>query len=605
MKKIVNIIFLVIFAAAVFPPQAQAVLTFKYIVKLSPDAGSGLLKNYGKNIQEVNFFSENFRNIFTFSSVLPISNLQDRLGDKIDYIEQDFQVKTSSVYINDPGFTVDYQNIDKQWGLVKAGFVEAWSQTVGSGSTTVAIIDTGVDTTHEDLQNVQLVDGYNFLTNTPITGRFNSDDNGHGTLVAGVLGAGANNGIGIAGTNWQISIMPLKVLDKTGKGDASAVSQAIIWAVDHGAKIINLSFGGIGFDHDVTLSNAISYAFAKNTLIVAAGGNDVAKSGGNLDQNPVFPICDDNGLNMVIGVGATDQNDLKADFSNYGKGCVDVMAPGKRILSTINFDPVTNKSAPNSYAYASGTSLAVPFVAGEAALIWALKPNLTAIQVRDRIIRSAENIDTINLSQCGGFSCEGLLGAGRINVKKALEAQTDSPVFSEGDLVESFTGGLVYQIIGGQKRPVSAFVRTQRFAGIGVKAATDVELSAYPEGSYAAPLDGTLVKNLQDGTVYTIDKGLKLPVTYLVFKQRGFSFQNVNVVSYPELNSWVSGNFLPPIEGTLVKAAKKKTIFWVVGQTLHPINFQFYKDRGLNIFPVLTVPDADLAGFPKGEAFIR
>src|SRR6185369_15924373 len=123
------------------------------------------------------------------------------------------------------------------------------------------------------------VDGYNFITNSPISGRVNSDDNGHGTLVAGVLAASANNGLGIAGTNWQISIMPLKVLDKSGKGDAEAVSKAIVWAADHGAKIINLSFGGNGFDHDTTLSNAISYAYGKNVLIIAAGGNDVAKTG--------------------------------------------------------------------------------------------------------------------------------------------------------------------------------------------------------------------------------------------------------------------------------------------------------------------------------------
>src|SRR6185295_5783238 len=100
---------------------------------------------------------------------------------------------------------------------------------------------------------------------------------------------------------------------------------------------------------------------------------------------PVFPICDDNDTNMIIGVAATDQNDLKAQFSNYGKNCIDVSAPGKRIISTINFDPLTKSAVSNAYAFASGTSLAAPFVSGEAALIKALFPQATNAQIRDRI----------------------------------------------------------------------------------------------------------------------------------------------------------------------------------------------------------------------------
>ena len=199
------------------------------------------------------------------------------------------------------------------------------------------------------------------------------------------------------------------------------MAQAIVWAADHGAQFINLSVGGIGFGHDTTLANAIAYAFNKNILIVAAAGNDLNTAGQSLDLNPVFPICDDNNYNMVIGVAATDQNDLKPDFSNYGHNCIDVSAPGKRILSTISLDPITNNPAPNSYAYASGTSLAVPFVVGQAALIRALYPTATNIQIRDRIISSADRIDSLNLTQCGGGSCAGLIGSGRIDVPASIQ----------------------------------------------------------------------------------------------------------------------------------------------------------------------------------------
>src|SRR5581483_11993461 len=156
-------------------------------------------------------------------------------------------------------------------------------------------------------------------------------------------------------------------------------------------------------------------------------GNDTDTTGQNLDQNPVFPVCDDNNYNMVIGVAATDQNDQKASFSNYGKNCIDVDAPGKRILSTIDFDPLTKKPSPNSYAYASGSSMAVPFVVGEAALIRSMHPGATNIQIRDSIIGTAVSIDSLNPAQCAGRSCNALLGAGRIDVNASIQTMISQP----------------------------------------------------------------------------------------------------------------------------------------------------------------------------------
>ena len=579
-----------------------------YAVKLQAGYGPDLLKSFGKNIERrfVNMsgVSGEFSNIYTFDSEYRLETLNAGLRGKIQYIQPVSMLESSQAYLNDPAFTANIMDIDKQWGLVKAGFDKAWEKTAGSFQNTVAVIDTGIDQTHADLKSGSYATGFDFISRQEIATGSNSDDNGHGTLVAGVLGATANNAQGIVGTNWQIVLMPLKALDSSGKGDAVTVAEAIVWAADHGASIVNLSVGGIGFGHDTALANAVSYAFAKNVLLVAAAGNDISSTGSNLDQNPVFPICDDNNYNMVIGVAATDQNDLKPEFSNYGRNCIDVAAPGKRILSAINYDPLTKKPSPNSYAYASGTSLAVPFVAGQAALIRALYPFASNVQIRDRIISTADPIDNLNLTQCGGNSCRGLLGAGRINVPKSLE-KAITRNFSEGDLVRNDLTGAIYLISGGQKRLVSPFVFNQRFAGATIKSIGVSELAALPEGSYVTPADGTLVKLDGSPAVYRIFNGQKLPVTAQIFTHLGLRFSEVNTVSYSELNSWPTGSFLAPKDGTLVKAHKNKTVYWAVGQALHPISYEFYKDRGLSIFPIMLIPDKDISNFAKGEPYFR
>ena len=503
---------------------------------------------------------------------------------------------------NDPGFTENGANIDKQWGLVKAHFLQAWELTMGSEDVVVAVIDTGVDVTHEDFKNTKFVQGFNALTGNTISRRANSDDNGHGTLVAGVIAASADNGKGIAGAARNLSIMPIKALDSDGSGTSSDITKAIIWAADHGADVINMSLGGVGFSHDSKLANAISYAYNKNVVLVSAAGNDVAITGGNLDKDPVFPICNDNGKNMVIGVTATDVNDLKPAFANYGKACVDVSAPGRRILSTINFDPATGGAHPDAYAYASGTSLAVPFVSAQAGLLRSLFPFATNRQIRDRIISTADNIDNLNISQCAGESCRGLLGGGRINVMKSLEEQIIK--IDDGDVVQILDTTDYYYINGGKRQRISPFVRAQRFKNLEIKQITLSELESFPEGSYAEPLNGTLVKSPNDPTVYFMQTGLRRPVTASMFSIRGFKFTDIVTLTNVEVGSWIEGSFLTPPDGTLIRGVTNPTVYWVISGTLHPINGKFYTDRGLNIFPIITVPDNDIVTFPKGEPYI-
>jgi hypothetical protein len=516
-----------------------------------------------------------------------------------------YQVGINQIVLNDPGYTQNANDIDKSWGLVKTETLPVWEKNTGSKGVVVAIIDTGIDATHEDLQSINFVEGFDVLNRKLIAGKINSDDNGHGTLIAGVIGATPNNLVGISGVVWQVSIMPIKALDANGKGDTAKISEAIIWAVDHGAQIINLSVGGIGFGRDKILSEAITYAYRKNVVIVAAVGNDSTTSAVNLDEQPVYPACEDNGENMVIGVSAIDQNDLKPEFANFGKNCVDVVAPGKRILSTINHDPVNRKYSPNAYAYASGSSLATPFVAGQAVLLKSAFPFATNAQIRDRILTTADKVDMLNLSQCLGRICLGLLGQGRINVKKSLDTQILQSNFLDGDLLRSTLTGNVYFYTSGKKMLVSSFVYNQRFLGLFVKNISEEQIASLPDGSYALPAENTLVKAEKDKTVYLIKNNMKQPISAKVFRQRKFQTANIQVVSFAELNSWILGNFLPPTEGTIVKNPNGKQLFWTLNETLRPINKQFIKERGLNGFPQLVFTDKEINGFSKGESLVK
>jgi hypothetical protein len=308
---------------------------------------------------------------------------------------------------------------------------------------------------------------------------------------------------------------------------------------------------------------------------------------------------------MVIGVTATDTNDLKASFANYGRSCVDVSAPGKRILSTINVDPLSAQKISNSYAYASGTSLAAPYVSGQAALLRSAFPQATNRQIRDRIIASADPIDDLNISQCAGKPCAGLIGAGRINVQKSLEKDILTLKIADGDVVQIAGSGELFLINGGKRQPVSPFVRNQRFASTVLKSVEAADIASFPEGPYAAPLDGTLVKSDKSPSVFYVQGGIRMPVVYSVFVARGFSFSRVITLSDTELSAWVVGSLLAPPDGTLLRGVRNKTVYWVVNGVLHPVTAVFYEKRGLSIFPLLTLPDNDVAGFSKGPAYLE
>jgi subtilisin family serine protease len=269
----------------------------------------------------------------------------------------------------------------------------AWrSCTVRNGyGITIAIIDTGVDLTHSDLE-ANLVAGYDFVDKdgTP------QDGEGHGTNVAGIAAA-ALNGIGVSGVAPSAKILPVRVLDDAGYGSYADIAAGITYAADR-AQVLNLSLGG-AYD-DPVLAAAINYAVnTKGRLVVAAAGNcGYYINRCDYQNQPLYPAAYAN----VLAVAATDNYDAQAYFSNSGS-YVDVSAPGVEIYSTF---------IPNSYHAESGTSQATPHVAGLAALIWANYPTYTASQVWNRITSTSVDLGTPGR--------DNIFGAGRIDVKQAL-----------------------------------------------------------------------------------------------------------------------------------------------------------------------------------------
>jgi thermitase len=209
------------------------------------------------------------------------------------------------------------------WGLAKIKAPAAWSLSTGSSTVTVGVVDTGIATDHLDL-SANVVPGHDFVDgdNDP------RDFNGHGTHVAGTIGARGNNGRGLVGVDWQVGLMPVRVLDGSGSGSNANVTAGLAYACTHGASIVNASLGGTA--HSTAMRDAI--AACPNTLFVFAAGNN----GGNNDTSPHFPCnygAPPDNLPNVLCVAATDMNDTLASFSNYGRS-VDLAAPGVSIPST-------------------------------------------------------------------------------------------------------------------------------------------------------------------------------------------------------------------------------------------------------------------------------
>jgi len=291
------------------------------------------------------------------------------------FVERNYIV-TADALPNDPLYP-------QQWGLSTVSAPAAWDTTVGTG-TTIAIVDTGIDISHPDLSD-RIVAGYNTLTDSSDA----MDDNGHGTRMAGVAAATGFNDLGVIGVAPNAWLMPIKSLGSTGAGTYADIAQGIVYATDHGARVINLSLGG-AVDSS-TLFTAVTYALDHGVVLVAAAGNDGFSA-------RAYPAA----YPGVIAVAATDVGDSVATFSNYGSW-ISLAAPGVGILTT---------NLGGGYSDSTGTSPASPFVAGAAALVLSLNPQLQPQEV-------AAILDLASDDR-GAPGVDPHFGWGRLNVGRAV-----------------------------------------------------------------------------------------------------------------------------------------------------------------------------------------
>jgi len=343
------------------------------------------------------------------------------------------------------------QSYQDQWAHWKIGLTpmglgkSAWDLETGEKNPViVAFVDSGLDYVHPEVakNNVWInpkeipgngvdddkngyvddIIGWNFIdgNNNPW------DNDGHGTFTAGIIAATINNREGIAGINRGVKIMPLRALNFLGRGSASHMVQALVYAADNGARVVNLSIEQLEHEKSRALQWAVNYAHKKGVLIVVASGNQ------GRDTATISP----SGLDHVITVAATDTNDKRMGFSNYGK-YIKISAPGEEILSLRarrtdllvmaggkDYKPRRAfLGADARYYHATGSSFSAPFVTGVASLILAKNPRLTAQQVERMLLMSADDIEAPGWDQLTGY--------GRLNARKALEADPEYYLYAE------------------------------------------------------------------------------------------------------------------------------------------------------------------------------
>jgi thermitase len=295
----------------------------------------------------------------------------------VEYIELD-HVGTGGATPNDPNYV-------SQWHLPKIAAPNVWDITTGSSNTIVAVLDTGLNNSNGEFTG-RTVGGYDFVQNDSNP----ADDHGHGTAGAGVIAANANNSTLVAGVDWKCKIMPIKVLDANNSGFYSWWASGLDWAVAHGCKVANLSAGG--GSSDTTLKQSILNAISNGVILVTITHND-----------GVGTIRFPGNLTNCITVGATDQQDRKSAFSNYGPE-IDLVAPGTNIVTVWYTGGV---------GYWWGTSFSAPQASGVAALLASLKPSITHEQVQTLLCAGAEDQvgDANDLAGFDNYYGWGLLNA--------------------------------------------------------------------------------------------------------------------------------------------------------------------------------------------------
>ncbi|MBE9229626.1 peptidase S8 [Phormidium sp. LEGE 05292] len=314
---------------------------------------------------------------------------KSEIGKKTETIEPNYEYKALEAP-NDPDYV-------KQWNLRSINVESAWEETKGAGMT-VAVIDTGV-TVVPDLEQTKFVKGYDFVNDKEEA----TDDNGHGTHVAGTIAQSTNNNYGVAGVAYEASIMPLKVLSAYGGGTVADIAEAIRFAADNGADAINLSLGGAG--ESQVLEEAVDYAYSKGVVVVAAAGNESRNSASYPARYP-----------HVISVAATGPSGEKAPYSNFGAG-VDISAPGGSENGQILQETIDPETGSATFTGLQGTSMASPHVAAVAAMVKASGVE-SPDEIREVLTQSVRKVqeDPLNHFGAGHLDAAGA-------VKLALKGQ--------------------------------------------------------------------------------------------------------------------------------------------------------------------------------------
>lgn len=443
-------VFFIVLSAALRSPRQLGYLSDEVLVRFKPAVSTQAASTLAATVQArvVAVVPALRMQRLRLTGTISVEEALRRLRalDQVELAEPNYRVRALGIP-NDLSFS-------KQWGLNNSGqnggladadidAPEAWDTITGSTTVLVGIVDSGIDYRHTDLRaNLYtnpgedpwsnpddpttgnkidddgngLVDdwkGYDFYTDTNNP----YDENGHGTHVAGIIGATGNNNLGVAGVCWQVRLLPLRFLDASGNGNVGDAIEAIDYGVRMGVRVFNNSWGGA--DKSTFLEDAVRRAHDANALFVAAAGND----GVNTDTAPEYPACLE--VANVVSVAASDAGDQRALWgddnndntndcgfacsnavaavpgSNYGPTSVDLAAPGKDIYSTV----------PGGYALFSGTSMAAPYVSGAAALLLARNVSLTDLQLKQRLLSSVDP-----LAAFSGLT----VTAGRLNLQKAL-----------------------------------------------------------------------------------------------------------------------------------------------------------------------------------------
>ena len=403
MKKFLKLLILIIIVFIFWIPPAFADIKEEFLIKLKP----GVTEQEKKSLMQNAEFEELGNKKIKIYKVKTDKKLKEDLlkSTEVEYVVPNY--KRELFLVPNDSYYSEYQ-----WNLPKINMPNTWDITTGNSSIIVAVLDSGIDTYHPDLQ------GKITLQKNIVTGStYVTDTDGHGTHVSGIIGAIGNNSEGIAGISWQTKIMPVKVSDSYGYIYDSYVINGIIYAVDNGAKIINISLGGSGYSP--AMQDAVDYATTRNVVVVSAVGND-----GTTELK--YPAA----CYGVIGVGSTNAQDNKSTFSQYNQS-VDVVAPGEAIASTYYY---------GGYVSGDGTSQAAPHVSGLASLILSVKPSLSASQVVSIIQETSVDF--------GASGRDDLYGYGRIDAFEAVKKATTpyGAQIIDHTIPTTMTAGLSYPV---------------------------------------------------------------------------------------------------------------------------------------------------------------